>query len=81
MFGNSELLFLRHTIQTTTQIHIDRVYNFSLNAHQQQAALASDNAQMVYLALWSIAFTDAIQAIESAKIFLQHPQTSHRLVM
>ncbi|MCY7277836.1 MAG: hypothetical protein LH702_29880, partial [Phormidesmis sp. CAN_BIN44] len=40
----------------------------------------SDDAQTVYLALWSIAFTDALQAIESAKLLLQHSQASHRLV-
>ena len=59
---------------------VAQVLEFLTDANQQQAALASDDAQTVYLALWSIAFTDAIQAIESAKILLQHPQASHRLV-
>ncbi len=59
---------------------IAQVLEFLTDANQQQAALASDDAQTVYLAIWSIAFTDAIQAIESAKILFQHPQASHRLV-
>ena len=59
---------------------IAQVLDFLTDAQQQQAALASDDAQTVYLALWSIAFTDALQAIESAKTLLQHPQASHRLV-
>jgi hypothetical protein len=59
---------------------IAQVLEFLTDANHQQAALASDDAQTVYLALWSIAFTDAIQAIESAKILLQHPEASHRLV-
>jgi hypothetical protein len=59
---------------------IAQVLEFLTEPTQQQAALASDDAQTVYLALWSIAFTDAIQAIESAKILLQHPEASHRLV-
>ncbi len=59
---------------------VAQVLEFLTDANQQQAALASDDAQTVYLALWSIAFTDAIQAIEAAKTLLQHPQASHRLV-
>ncbi|WP_309739107.1 HEAT repeat domain-containing protein, partial [Chamaesiphon sp. OTE_20_metabat_361] len=59
---------------------VAQVLEFLTDANQQQAALASDDAQTVYLALWSIAFTDAMQAIESAKILLQHPEASHRLV-
>ncbi|WP_309739105.1 DUF5724 domain-containing protein, partial [Chamaesiphon sp. OTE_20_metabat_361] len=59
---------------------IAQVLEFLSDANQQQAALASDDAQTVYLALWSIAFIDALQAIESAKTLLQHSQASHRLV-
>lgn len=58
---------------------VAQVLEFRTDTQQQQAALASDDAQ-IYLALWSIAFTDALQAIESAKSLLQHPEASHRLV-
>jgi Family of unknown function (DUF5724)/Domain of unknown function (DUF4132) len=59
---------------------IGQVLEFLTDPNQQQAALASDDAQTVYLALWSIAFTDAMKAIESAKVLLQHPEASHRFV-
>ncbi len=44
---------------------VAQVLEFLTDVQQQQAALTSDDAQTVYLALWSIAFTDALQAIES----------------
>uniref|UniRef100_UPI0025D0EAF3 DUF5724 domain-containing protein n=1 Tax=Chamaesiphon sp. GL140_3_metabinner_50 TaxID=2970812 RepID=UPI0025D0EAF3 len=59
---------------------VAQVLAFLSDTNKQQTALASDDAQTVYLALWSIAFTDAIQAIESAKTLLQHPAASHRFV-
>lgn len=57
---------------------VAQVLAFLTDANQQQAGLASDDAQTVYLALWSIGFTSALTAIESAKVLLQHPEASHR---
>jgi hypothetical protein len=59
---------------------VAQVLDFLTDANRLQAGLVSDDAQTVYLALWSIAFTDATNAIESAKLLLQHPAASHRLV-
>ncbi len=57
---------------------VAQVLEFLTDASQQQAGLASDDAQTVYLALWSIGFTNALTAIESTKTILQHPEHSHR---
>jgi Family of unknown function (DUF5724)/Domain of unknown function (DUF4132) len=57
---------------------VAQVLEFLTDPNQQQAGLASADAQTVYLALWSIGFTNAITAIESAKVLLQHPEASHR---
>jgi hypothetical protein len=62
------------------RVIVAQVLDFLTDAQQQQAALASDDAQTVYLALWSIGFTDALQAIAAAKSLLEHPEASHRLV-
>jgi HEAT repeat protein len=59
---------------------VAQVLEFLTDPHQQQSGLASDDAQTVYLALWSIGFTNAMTAIESAKVLLQHPEASHRFV-
>ncbi len=59
---------------------VAQVLAFLTDTNQQQAGLVSDDAQTVYLALWSIGFTNAIMAIESAKTILQHPEASHRFV-
>jgi hypothetical protein len=60
------------------RVIVSQVLEFLTDPNQQQAGLASDDAQTVYLALWSIAFTNAMTAIESAKVLLQHPEASHR---
>jgi Family of unknown function (DUF5724)/Domain of unknown function (DUF4132) len=57
---------------------VAQVLEFLTDPNQQQSGLASADAQTVYLALWSIAFTNAMTAIESAKVLLQHPEASHR---
>jgi hypothetical protein len=57
---------------------VAQVLGFLTDVNQQQAGLASADAQTVYLALWSIGFTNAMTAIESAKVLLQHPEASHR---
>jgi Family of unknown function (DUF5724)/Domain of unknown function (DUF4132) len=44
------------------------------------AALASADPQTVYLALWSIGFTDAMVAIEHTKALISHPQETHRYI-
>ncbi len=59
---------------------VAQVLAFLTDDKQQQAGLVSDDAQTVYLALWSIGFTDALTAIESAKLLLQNPEASHRFV-
>jgi HEAT repeat protein len=59
---------------------VAQVLEFLTDPNQQQAGLASDDAQTVYLALWSIGFTNAMTAIESAKVLLQHHEASHRFV-
>jgi hypothetical protein len=50
------------------------------DSQKQQTALASDDAQTVYLALWVIGFTDNIRAIELTRPLLQHTEASHRFV-
>jgi Family of unknown function (DUF5724)/Domain of unknown function (DUF4132) len=60
------------------RVIVSQVLAFLTDANQQQAGLASGDAQTVYLALWSIGFTNAMTAIESAKVLLQHPEASHR---
>jgi hypothetical protein len=60
------------------RVIVAQVLEFLTDANQQQAGLVSDDAQTVYLALWSIGFTNAMTAIESAKVLLQHPEASHR---
>jgi Family of unknown function (DUF5724)/Domain of unknown function (DUF4132) len=62
------------------RVIVAQVLAFLTDANQQQAGLASDDAQTVYLALWSIGFTNAMTAIESAKVLIQHPEASHRFV-
>jgi Family of unknown function (DUF5724)/Domain of unknown function (DUF4132) len=57
-----------------------QVLEFLADDQQRQAGLASADAQTVYLALWSIAFTNAMTAIEVAKPLLQHQEASHRFV-
>jgi HEAT repeat protein len=59
---------------------VAQVLEFLTDPNQQQAGLVSADAQTVYLALWSIGFTNAMTAIESAKVLLQHPEASHRFV-
>jgi Family of unknown function (DUF5724)/Domain of unknown function (DUF4132) len=44
------------------------------------AALASADPQTVYLALWSIGFTDAMVAIDRTKALISHPQETHRYI-
>ena len=60
---------------------VAQVLKFLTDPNQQQAGLASADAQTVYLALWSIGFTNALTAIEAAKSLLQHPEASHRFVV
>jgi len=44
----------------------------------RQAMLAGDDAEQVYLALWSHAFLDAPAAIPEAAALLRHPTAEHR---
>jgi hypothetical protein len=46
----------------------------------QQAALSSKDPQVVYLALCSVGFTDAISAIPLAAELLNHAEATHRFV-
>jgi hypothetical protein len=62
------------------RIIVTQVWAFLTDAQQQQAALGSEDPQTVYLALWSIAFNNALMAIESAQLLLQHSEASHRFV-
>jgi hypothetical protein len=62
------------------RVIVAQVLAFLTDANQQQAGLVSDDAQTVYLALWSIGFTNAMTAIESARPLLQHQEASHRFV-
>ncbi len=50
------------------------------NPDAQAAALESEDAQTVYLALWSAGFEDAIAAVDLAIPLLNHPQAEHRFV-
>lgn len=51
-----------------------------LESDAQAAALESEDAQTVYLALWSAGFENAIAAIDLAIPLLNHPQATHRFV-
>ncbi len=46
----------------------------------RKTALASEDPQTVYLALWSAGFTDAIAAIPLAAELLNHREATHRFV-
>ncbi|KAM3116375.1 DUF5724 domain-containing protein [Phormidesmis sp. 146-33] len=46
----------------------------------RSAALESEDPQLVYLALWSAGFVDAVAAIDLAVPLLNHPQATHRFV-
>ncbi|MGG6265687.1 DUF5724 domain-containing protein [Leptolyngbya sp. AN03gr2] len=46
----------------------------------QQQALESDDAQTVYLALWTYGFRDAIAAIDLATALFKYPEATHRFV-
>ncbi len=62
------------------RVIVAQVLEFLTDPDRQQAGLVSEDGQTVYLALWSIGFTNAATAIESAKILLQHSEASHRFV-
>lgn len=48
--------------------------------HAQELAQASEDPQLVYLALWAAGFSDAVAAIDRAAPLLNHPQATHRFV-
>lgn len=57
-----------------------QVYELLADPTAQSAALKSDDAQTVYLALWTLGFTDAIEAIEHAKVLLNNERETHRYI-
>ncbi|WP_009632811.1 DUF5724 domain-containing protein [Synechocystis sp. PCC 7509] len=59
---------------------LEQVSLFLENPAEQTAALESNNAQTVYLALWTIAFNDAVLATSSASKLLNDPIVERRFV-
>ncbi|MGK7872686.1 MAG: DUF5724 domain-containing protein [Xenococcaceae cyanobacterium] len=57
-----------------------KVWQFLENPEARQAALKSEDAQTVYLVMWTLAFSDAIAAIPAATQLLLHPNVEHRFV-
>lgn len=59
---------------------LEQVLLFLEDPAEQTAALESNNAQTVYLALWAIAFNDAVLSIAPASKLLQDPIVERRFV-
>jgi HEAT repeat protein len=59
---------------------LDRVLLFLEDAQAQARALESDDAETVYLALWTMAFEDAPAAVEPAAALLGDPNVERRFI-
>ena len=59
---------------------LEQVLLFLENSEAQTAALESNKAQTVYLALWTIAFNDAVLAVAPATKLLRDPIVERRFV-
>ncbi|BAU14354.1 hypothetical protein LEP3755_49010 [Leptolyngbya sp. NIES-3755] len=59
---------------------LTQVSELLANETAQQQALESDDAQTVYLALWTYGFRDAIAAIDLATSLFKHSEATHRFV-
>jgi Family of unknown function (DUF5724)/Domain of unknown function (DUF4132) len=59
---------------------IEQILAYLENPDQMQAAFSGDEAEIVYLALWTAAYTNASTAIPLAAGLLTHPQVGHRFV-
>lgn len=66
--------------EKTAKQLIGQVVELLDDSKAQEAAIASDDPQLVYLALWTAGFTDAVAAIDCAVPLLDHPTTTHRFV-
>jgi hypothetical protein len=70
-----EALNERQARQIVTQVN-----ELIANPEAQAAALQSENAQTVYLALWCAGFTDGMAAMKNAQGLLNNSSPSHRYV-
>lgn len=59
---------------------LGQILQFLEHPSAKLEALDSDEAEKVYLALWTLGFENAIAAIPQAVKLLQHPQVEHRFV-
>ncbi len=59
---------------------LEQTLLFLESSEAQTTALESNNAQTVYLALWTIAFNDAVLSIAPARKLLQDPIVERRFV-
>ncbi len=66
--------------EKTARQWIGQVLELLENPEAQAAALASEDPQLVYLALWTVGFGDAVAAIDRAVPLLDHPEATHRFV-
>lgn len=59
---------------------IEKLLLYLENASERASALKGKDAEQAYLALWTIAFDDALAAIEPADASLKHPKAEFRFV-
>ena len=59
---------------------VERVQSYLDEPEARRKALEGDDAESVYLALWSIAFEDAHAAVAPASRLLKHKNVEHRFV-
>ncbi len=59
---------------------IEQLIVFLEDDKQRKAALAGDDAEAAFYALWTVAFHDAYEAISLAKRLLRHKKVEHRFV-
>jgi hypothetical protein len=59
---------------------ISQVLELLEKPNTQELAIASDEPQFIYLALWAAGFVDAITAIDLAVSLLDHAEATHRFV-
>ncbi|MBD1909122.1 DUF5724 domain-containing protein [Leptolyngbya sp. FACHB-8] len=66
--------------EKTAQQFIGQVLELLENPDAQSTAMASEDPQLVYLALWAAGFIDAVAAIDLAVLLLDHSEATHRFV-
>lgn len=66
--------------EKTARQMIAQVLELLENPNAPASAIASEDPQLVYLALWSVGFVDATAAIDLATPLLDHAAATHRFV-